>query len=120
MLKTVAGRRAIRAAIPKQLASVTCEVELDHFAGLALQRENISSSLGTVNPLPSFTPSRPEGRRKREVPPPRHPKRAAIMGEYDRQQRLQAMASAMNAADATTMDEYRAETAEWEELDSRQ
>lgn len=42
------------------------------------------------------------------------------MVEYDRQQRLQAMASAMNAADATTMDEYRAETAEWEELDSRQ
>ncbi|GAS96907.1 prevent-host-death protein [Mycolicibacterium canariasense] len=71
-------------------------------------------------PVAELHPLRPEEGRKREVPPPRHPKRAAIMGEYDRQQRLQAMASAMNAADATTMDEYRAETAEWEELASRQ
>lgn len=43
------------------------------------------------------------------------------MGEYDRQrqQRLEAVASAMSLADATTMDEYRAETVEWEEFDDR-
>ncbi|MEE3755464.1 type II toxin-antitoxin system Phd/YefM family antitoxin [Mycobacterium intracellulare] len=71
------------------------------------------------HPVAELHPLQPEGRRKREIPPPRHPRRAAVMGEYDRQQRLQAMASAMNAADTTTMDEYRAETAEWEDPDGR-
>lgn len=72
-------------------------------------------------PVAELHPLRPEGRQKREVPPPRHPKRAAVMGEYDRQrqQRLEAVASAMSLADATTMDEYRAETVEWEEFDDR-
>lgn len=42
----------------------------------------------------------------------------AVMDQYDRQQRLEAMASAMRSASAATMDEYRAETAEWEALDA--
>lgn len=74
-------------------------------------------------PVAELHPLRTEGRRrrKRAVPPPRHPvtKGAADMGEYHRQQRLETMASAMSAADAATMDEYRAETAEWEAPDGR-
>lgn len=41
----------------------------------------------------------------------------AVMDDYDRQQRLAAMAAAMNSADAAAMDEYRDETAAWEALD---